>query len=64
MTCISTDATDDVGGEVALFWTIILSVTDLTAVLASLIFVVSESTVECCKLTKLVALELVLAFRN
>ena len=64
MTCVSTDATDNVGCEVALFWTIVLSVTNLTAVLASLILIVSESTVECCKLTKLIALELVLAFRN
>jgi hypothetical protein len=64
MSCISTDATDDVGREVALLWTIVLSVTNLTAVLASLVLVVSERTVECCKLTKLVALELVLAFRN
>jgi len=64
MSCISTDATDDVGREVALLWTIVLSVTNLTAVLASLVLVVSERTVECCKLTKLVALEFVLAFRN
>jgi hypothetical protein len=62
--CISTDATDDVCCEIALFWTIVLSVTDLTTVLASLILVVSKSTIECCKLTKLIALELILAFRD
>jgi hypothetical protein len=36
--------------------------TNLTTVLASLILIVSKSTIECCKLTKLVTLELVLAF--
>jgi hypothetical protein len=64
MACISTDATDDIGCEVALFWAIVLSVTNLAAVLACLILIVSKSTVECCKLAKLVALELVLAFGN
>jgi hypothetical protein len=39
-------------------------VTNLAAVLASLILIVSKSTIECCKLTKLVTLELILAFRN
>ncbi len=62
--CVTTDTTDDVGCEVALFWAVVLSVTNLTAILASLILVVSEGTVKCCKLTKLVSLELVLAFGN
>jgi hypothetical protein len=62
--CISTDTTDDVGREVALFWAVVLSVTNLTTVLASLVLIVSEGTVERCKLTKLVALELVLPFGN
>jgi hypothetical protein len=62
VTCISTDATDDVGREVALFRAVVFSVTNLTTVLASLILIVSKSTIECCKLTKLVTLELVLAF--
>jgi hypothetical protein len=62
VTCISTDATDDVGCEVALFRAVVLSVTNLTTVLASLILIVSKSTIKCCKLTKLVTLELVLAF--
>lgn len=64
MACISTDATDDVGCEVALLWAIVLSVTNLAAVLASLVLIVSKRTIECCKLTKLVTLELILAFGN
>ncbi len=64
MTSISTDATDDVCGEIALFWAVVLSVTDLSTILASLVLVVAESTIKSCKLTKLVALELVLAFGN
>ena len=64
MACISTDTTDDVGCEVALFWAIVLSMANLAAVLTCLIFIVTESTIECCKFTKLVALELVLAFRD
>jgi hypothetical protein len=62
VTCISTYTTDDVSCEVALFRAVVFSVTNLTTVLASLILVVSKSTIECCKLTKLVTLELVLAF--
>jgi len=37
---------------------------DLTAVLASLIFIVTERSVESSELTKLVAFELILAFWN
>lgn len=35
---------------------------NLTAVLACLVLVITKGTVECCKLSKLVALELVLSF--
>jgi hypothetical protein len=62
VTCISTDTTDDVGCKVALFGAVVFSVTNLTTVLASLILIVSKGTIKCCKLTKLVTLELVLAF--
>lgn len=62
MTCITTNATDDVGGEVALFGAVKFSVTYLTAILASLVLIIAESPVERCKLTKLVTLELILAF--
>lgn len=62
MTSISTDSADDVGREVALLGTIVFSVTDLTAVLASLVLVITKSTVKRCELTQLLALELVLPF--
>jgi hypothetical protein len=61
---ITANTTDDVCCEVALLWTIVLAMADLTAVLTSLIFIVTESSVKSSKLTKLVALELILAFRN
>jgi len=46
MASISTDATDNPGGEVFGIWAVVLAVTDLAAVLAGLIFVVTEGTVE------------------
>lgn len=46
MTSIATDTADDVGGEVALLGTIVLAMTNLSTVLASLILVVTKSTVE------------------
>jgi hypothetical protein len=79
---VATNATDDVGGEVALLGAVILAVSDLTTyniisnhekeaircreltVLASLVLVVAESTVEGGQLTKLVALEFVLTLRD
>jgi hypothetical protein len=59
---ISTDTADDIGREVSLLGTVIFSVSNLTTVLAGLVFVVSKSTVEGGKLTKLIAFQLVLAF--
>jgi hypothetical protein len=64
MTSIATNATDDVGSEVSLFRAVKFSMTDLTAVLAGLVLIVTEGTVESGKFTKLVALELVLSFWN
>ena len=79
---IATDATDDVGSEVALLGAIVLAVSDLTTcrtvrnhilsdkrhirltVLASLVLIITQGTVESSQLTKLVALEFVLAFWN
>ena len=54
--------TDDVGGEVALFRAIIFTMTNPTAVLADLIFVVAKSSVEGGQFTKLVPLMIVLSF--
>jgi hypothetical protein len=64
MTSITADATDDVCCKVALLGTIVLAMAYLTAVLASLIFIITERSVESSELTKLVSLELILAFRN
>jgi uncharacterized membrane protein YuzA (DUF378 family) len=60
--CVTTDTADDVCGKVALFGAVVLAVSDLATVLACLVLVVTESTVESGELTELVALELVLAF--
>ncbi|OJJ00456.1 hypothetical protein ASPVEDRAFT_569313 [Aspergillus versicolor CBS 583.65] len=78
MASISTDATNDIGSKVSLFGTVVLSVADLTTysmlarvqmgennaltVLASLVLIITKSTVESSQLTKLVPLELVLTF--
>ncbi len=62
MSSLTTDTTDDARGEVLLLRTIIFAVTNLSAVLAGLVLVVTQGTVEGCELTKLVALEFVLAF--
>ena len=59
---VTADATDDVGGEVAGVWAVVLAMSYLAAVLAGLVLVVAEGTVESCELAELVALELVLAF--
>lgn len=64
VTSVATDSADDVCGEVALLGAVILPVADLTTVLAGLVLIITESTVEGCKLAQLVALKLVLAFRN
>jgi hypothetical protein len=62
MSSISTDSADNVRSEVTLLGTIVLSVTNLTTVLAGLILVVAKSTVKSSKLTQLIALELILSF--
>lgn len=64
VTSLTTDTADDAGREVLLLWTIVLAMTNLTTVLAGLVLVVTKGTVEGGKLTKLVALEFVLAFRD
>jgi hypothetical protein len=45
MTSIATDTTDDVCCEVALLGTVILAMTNLTTILARLIFIVAERSV-------------------
>lgn len=64
MSSLTTDTTNDTSREVLLLRTVVLAVTNLTTVLAGLVLVVSKGTVESGELTKLVALEFVLAFGN
>ena len=61
---ISTDTTDDICREVLLLGTVIFPVSNLTTVLAGLVFVVTKCTVERGKLSKLVAFQFILAFGN
>lgn len=62
MSGVATDTTDDVGRVIALLGTVVLAVTDFTTILAGLVFIITESTVECRKFTQLATLELVLTF--
>jgi hypothetical protein len=64
MTCLSANSADDTSSIVLLLWAIVFAVTNLTAVLAGLVFVVTKCSVKSRELTKLVALKLVLTFRN
>ncbi len=62
MAGVAADAADDVRRVVLLLGAVVLAMSDLAAVLARLVFVVAECSVQGSKLTKLVPLELVLAF--
>ena len=64
MTRVTTDATDDAGSVVLLLRAVVLAMTDLATVLASLVLVVSEGTVEGGEFSELVTLEFVLTFGN
>jgi hypothetical protein len=64
MSSLTTDTADNAGREVLLLWAIVLAMTNFTAVLASLILVVSKGTVQGGELTELVALEFILTFGN
>ena len=61
---VTTDATDDTGSVVLLLRAVVLAMTDLATVLASLVLVVSKGTVECSEFSELVTLEFVLTFGN
>jgi len=60
----STDTTDDISSEVALFWAVIFTVTKATAILADLILIITKGTVQSGELAKLIALVIVLSFRG
>ena len=62
MSCATADTADDVGGEVTLLRAVVLAVTDTTAILADLIFVITKSTIKSGKFTELVTLVIVLTF--
>ena len=62
MAGVAADATDDVGGVVLGLRAVVLAMPDFAAVLAGLVLVVAEGTVEGGEFAELVALELVLAF--
>jgi hypothetical protein len=64
VTSLTTDTTDDASRVVLFLWAVVFAMTDFTAVLAGLVLVVSEGTVESGELTKLVTLEFVLTFGN
>jgi hypothetical protein len=61
---VAADTADDAGSEVLALGAVVLAMSDLTTVLAGLVFVVSERSVECSEFSELVALEFVLAFGN
>jgi hypothetical protein len=61
---ITTNSANDAGGVVLPFGAVVFAMANLTAVLTSLVFVVSESSVERGEFSELVTLELVLAFGN
>ena len=64
MARIPADTADDIGRIVLLLRAVVLAVTNLTAVLASLVLIVAQRSVQRGKLAELIALELVLAFWN
>lgn len=64
VTCVTTDATDDACRVVLLLRAIVFSVTNLSTILTRLVLIVTQRSVQSGQLTQLVALELVLAFRD
>lgn len=60
--CTTTDTTYDVSCEVALFRTVVFSVTETATILTNLVFVVTKGTVQCSKLAELIALVVILTF--
>jgi hypothetical protein len=61
---VTADTADDVGSIVLLLGAVVLAVSDLAAVLACLVLIITEGAVQRGKLAKLVPLELVLALGN
>jgi hypothetical protein len=64
VTCVAADTADDARSVVGLVGTVIFAMSDAAAVLAGLVLIVAEGTVEGGKFAKLVTLEFVLALWN
>jgi hypothetical protein len=62
VTSATTNTTDDVSSEVTLFRAVVFAVTDSTAVLANLVFIVSECSIQSSKFAELIAFVIVLTF--
>jgi hypothetical protein len=60
MSGAAANTTDDVSSEVPLLRTIVFAVAHTAAILADLVFVIAEGTVESCKFAKLIAFMIVL----
>lgn len=64
MAGVTADTADDASSVVLLLGTVVLAMSNLPAVLACLVLVVAESSVQRSKLAQLVTLQLVLALGN
>jgi hypothetical protein len=64
VTGTTANATNDVGSKVTMFRTIVFPMTDVSTVLAELIFVVAKCAVEGSEFTKLVAFVIIFALRG
>jgi hypothetical protein len=62
MSSAATNTTDDVSSKVSLFGAIVFAVANATTVLTDLVFIVTKSTIQGSKLTKLIPLVIVLTF--
>jgi hypothetical protein len=64
MASVTADTADDAGRVVLLLRAVVLAVSDLAAVLARLVLIVAERSVQGSKFTQLITLQLVLALGN
>lgn len=61
MAGVATHSANDAGSEILLLGAVVLAVSYLATVLASLVFIVTQSSVQSSELTELVTLQFVLA---
>lgn len=62
--CVATHSADDAGSKVLLLRAIVLAVSYLATILASLVFIITQGSVQSSELTELVTLQFVLALGN